>query len=195
MKIKSHFEDVDKLIAKVKAVATKNKTRQAKISAIGYPPQPVPTRWGSWLNAALYYAKNLPEVKAIVESFVGSGILVTHAKISLQKSGLAGQMLKIKNQYECLVRLIEKMESAKYTIKEAVQAIQELDFGEDTCNINQYIKKRKRNNDISEMINMKRQDRHFAGCVSHASKFSAHICFCRKKLFHIEKTVGQGQKF
>ena len=32
------------------------------------------------------------------------------------------------------------MESAKYTIKEAVQAIQELDFGEYTCNINQYIK-------------------------------------------------------
>ena len=36
--------------------------------------------------------------------------------------------------------LIEKMESAKYTIKEAVQAIQELDVYEDTCNIN-HIKK------------------------------------------------------
>ena len=44
MKIKSHFEDVDQLIAKVKAVTIKNKTRQAKFSAIGYPPQPVPTR-------------------------------------------------------------------------------------------------------------------------------------------------------
>ena len=50
----------------------------------------------------------------------------------MQKSGLAGQLLKIKDQYECLVKLIEKMESAKYTIKEAVQAIQELDFGQDT---------------------------------------------------------------
>ena len=142
MKIKSHFEDVDQLIAKVKAVTIKNKTRQAKFSAIGYPPQPVPTRWGSWLNAVLYYAKKLPEVKAIVESFVGSGIFVTQAKVSLQKSGLAGQLLVIKDQYECLVKLIKKMKSAKYTIKEAVQAIQELDFGEDTCNINQCIKKR-----------------------------------------------------
>ena len=34
------------------------------------------------------------------------------------------------------------MESAKDTIREVVQAIQELDFGEVTCNINQYIKKR-----------------------------------------------------
>ena len=141
MKIKSYFEDVDQLIAKVKAVTIKNKTRQSKFPAVGYPPRPVPTRWGSWLNAALYCAKTLPKVKAVVESFVGSGILITQAKVSLQKSGLAGQLLKIKNQYECLVKLIEKMESAKYTIKEAVQAIQELDFGEDTCNINQYIKK------------------------------------------------------
>ena len=78
-------------------------------------------------------------MKAIVESFVGSGILITQAKVSLQKSGLVGQMLKIKDQYECLVKLMEKMESAKYIFKEAVQAIQELDFGEDTCIINQYI--------------------------------------------------------
>ena len=93
-----------------------------------------------------------------MESFVGYGSLVTQAKVSLQKSGLAGQLLKIKDRYECLVKLIEKMESSKYTIKEAVQAIQELDLGEDTCNINQYIKKRMQNNDISKIINMERQD-------------------------------------
>ena len=40
----------------------------------------------------------------------------------------------------------------------AVQAIQELDFGGDVCNINPYIKKRKQNNDISEIIDMERQD-------------------------------------
>ena len=106
----------------------------------------------------MYYAKNLPEVKAIVESFVGFKNLVTQAKVSVQKSGLADQPLKIKDQYECLVKLIEKMESAKYTIKEAVQAIQVLDFREDTCNINQYIKKRMQNIDISERINVERQD-------------------------------------
>ena len=85
IKIKSHIEDVDQLIAKVKAVTIQNKTRQAKFSTIGYPPQLVPTRWGSWSNATLYYTKKLPEVKAIVESFVGSGILITQAKINLQK--------------------------------------------------------------------------------------------------------------
>ena len=84
-KTKSHFEDVDQLIAKVKAVTIKNKIRQAKFTAIGYPPQPVPTRSGSWLNAVFYYAKNLPKIKAIVGSFIDSGVLLTQAKISMQK--------------------------------------------------------------------------------------------------------------
>ena len=102
--------------------------------------------------------KILPKMNTIEESFVGSGILVTQAKFSLQKSGLAGQLLKIKHQYECLVKLIEKMESVKYTTKAAVQAMQELDLGEETCNINQHIRNKMQNNDISKIINMKRQD-------------------------------------
>ena len=133
-------------------------------------------------------------MKAIVESFMGSGILLTQAKVSLQKSDLAGQLLKIKDQYECLVKLIEKMESAKYTIIEAVQVIQELDLGEDTCNLNQYIKKRMQNNDISEIINMERQDISPAvyDMLQNSQPTSASV---ETSFSMFEKTVGQGQKF
>ena len=40
--------------------------------------------------------------------------------------GLATQPLDIIDQYQCLAKLLETTECAKYTIKEAVQAIQEL---------------------------------------------------------------------
>jgi len=76
--------------------------------------------------------------KQFFSSFERSCVLVTQAKDSLQTTGLASQLLKIKDQYECLVQLIETMESAKYTIKGAVQAIQQLDVREDTCNIRRY---------------------------------------------------------
>ena len=69
-------------------------------------------------------ANNLPRVKAIVESFKGSGLLVNQGKASLQTPGLAAQLLKIKDQCKCLVKLIDTMESAKFTIKEALQTIQ-----------------------------------------------------------------------
>jgi len=65
MKIKSHFHDVDQLIASIKAATVKNKSSQAQFAAIGCPLQPIVTRWGSWLNAALYYARNLPEVNRL----------------------------------------------------------------------------------------------------------------------------------
>ena len=138
--------------------------------------------------------KNFPEVKAIVESFEGSGILVTQAKVSLQKTGLAGQLLKTKDQYECLVKLIEKTESAKYTTKEAVQAIQERDFGEDTCNINQYIKKRMQNNGISEMINMERQD--ISPAVYHMLQtFQPTSAFVERSFSMLKKLLAKNINF
>ena len=128
IKIKCHFEDADQLIAKVKSVTVQSKTGQAKFAAICRPSPPIVTRRGRWINAALYYAKDLSEVNAIVESFKESVILVTQAKVSLQTSGLAAQLFKIKDQHECLVKLIETMKSVKNTIKKAAQAIQEFDF-------------------------------------------------------------------
>ena len=50
------------------------------------------------------------------------------------------------------------MESAKYTIKVAVQAIQELGFGEDTCSIIPCIQTKMQNNNISKIRNMERPD-------------------------------------
>ena len=67
-KVRSHFQQVDNLTAKVKAVTVKNKNRCNKFNEIDTPPQPVLTRWGTWLNAAEYYAKNLVKVREIVNA-------------------------------------------------------------------------------------------------------------------------------
>ena len=83
IKVKSDFEGVDQLIAKVKYATVKDKIRQAKFATFSSPHQPLVVRWGNWLNAALSYANNLPEVTAIVKSFEGSGTVVTQAKANL----------------------------------------------------------------------------------------------------------------
>ena len=46
--VRSKFEDVDDLIAKVKAATVKNPNRLHKFNEIGSPPQPVLTCWGTW---------------------------------------------------------------------------------------------------------------------------------------------------
>ena len=78
-------------------------------------------------------------MKTIVGSFEECGFLVTQAKVSLQTTGLVTQLLKFKDKYQCLVKLMEMVESDKYTIKEAAQAMQELALGEDTLSTNIYI--------------------------------------------------------
>lgn len=33
------------------------------------PPEPVLTRWGTWLKVALFYSKYFKEIKGVIDSF------------------------------------------------------------------------------------------------------------------------------
>ena len=129
-----------------------------------------------------------------MESFEESGILVTQPKVSLQTTGLATQLLKIKDQCVCLVKPIETIESAGYTIKEAVPAIQELDLGEDTFAFNRYIQKRMQNNDISKMINMVRPD--ISPAVYSLLQYSQHTTASVERSFSLlRKLLAKDRNF
>ena len=79
-RIRAYYEDVDKLISSVKASVVKNKDRRAKFSEINSCPQPVVTRWKSWLKATEYCAKKFPQVCEIVNAFKGTEQLVAKAR-------------------------------------------------------------------------------------------------------------------
>ena len=119
LKIKAVYPEVDKLIASLKACIVKNRTRAAQFDTLGLPPEPVVTQWGNWINAALYYSKNLPEVKEIVKSWSGDGVLVKNAKSSVNNETVAIQLLNISLHYADIPRIIGKIEASKYSIKEA----------------------------------------------------------------------------
>ena len=118
-KVRSYFTEVDNLVARVKAATVKNKTRRSLFKDIGSPPEPVVTRWGTWLEAAEYYADNLTEVMKIVNSFDGDGIIVNRAKDAVNDASIAACLMKIKRDYVELPKIIKDMESSKYTIREA----------------------------------------------------------------------------
>ena len=75
-----------------------------------------------------------------------------------------------------------------------MQAIQELDFGEDACNINQYIKQRMQNNDISETINMERQD--ISPAVYHMLQNSQPTsASVERRFFMLKKLLAKDRNF
>ena len=122
-KVRGAFADVDNLVARVKAVTIKNKSRQAQFKHIGSPLEPVVTRWGTWLKVADYYANNLIEVKKIVSEFEGDEILVKRAKEEVNDAGITASLLKIKWVYSQLPKIIQKIESPKFSIAKAHTAI------------------------------------------------------------------------
>ncbi len=157
-KVRSHFADVDNLIARVKAATVKNKNRRQKFSEIGSPPQPVLTRWGTWLNAAEYYANNLQDVRDIVNSFDGEGILVTKAKAAVNDINVAESLVKIQRDYQELPKLIKKMESSKYTLQEAHADIAAVNLRQDCVDIGAYLKKRMlKNKDVEAIISLQKE--------------------------------------
>lgn len=144
MRVKAHYNSVDFLIASVKAATVKNKKRKNMFTRAGIPqpPQPVITRWATWLKAAIYYANYLPEIKAIVNDFQGSGKIVENAKDAVSNVNLAQDLMLIQKCYSCLIKYVEDSESVNYSIEDGYKTLQTVDFGSDPCEINKYIEKR-----------------------------------------------------
>jgi len=67
--IRSNFQLVDKLIASVKKVFLKCPVRinifKDEAPELSLPPEPVITRWGTWLNAAIITATHIKQLKKL----------------------------------------------------------------------------------------------------------------------------------
>ena len=108
MRVRAHFKNIDKVIATIKAATIKNKDRKKDFYDAGLPspPDPVITRWATWLRAALYYSENLPAVRTTVNNWTSAGLLVSRAKDPINVEGLVSDLVKI-NQYRTLAANVE----------------------------------------------------------------------------------------
>lgn len=158
-RVRAHFKDVDEVIARVKATTVKNKERRSLFDEIGSPPEPVVTRWGTWLNAAFYYAENFSKVRDIVNSYTDDGKIVENAKTAVNCASVAESLMKVKRDYENLPKLIQKFEASTFTISEAHAELHNINLQEDTAQICGYLKRRlEKNADLDAIIKMEKQE-------------------------------------
>ena len=148
MRVGAHYKNIDEIIATIKAATIKNKNRKKDFHDAGLPspPDPVITRWVTWVRAALYYNENLPAVRTIVNNWTSAGLLVSRAKDAINVEDLVPNLVEI-NQYRTLAANVEFLEGSACTITEAY----ELD--DDPCAIENYIKKQLSNSDFETIIN------------------------------------------
>lgn len=82
--VRSNFSTMDKLIACVKQVFKKAPNRlqlfKNELPGVNLPPEPIITRWGTWINAAAYYCENILAVRHVI------GLLNQEDTMSIQKA-------------------------------------------------------------------------------------------------------------
>lgn len=152
-KVKDYFKSVDFLISSVKRLVLKSKDRKKMFVNISPPPEPIVTRWNSWLLATEYYLKNLPEVKKIVNKIKDDGLIVKNAKEAIEQKNLYSDLIYIQENYNVLSKAIEKIENNCFSIEDAFENMKQLNFKEDRACIGKYIKSRWENNEISDILN------------------------------------------
>ena len=154
MRVRAHFKNIDKVIATIKAATIKNKDRKKNFHDAGLPspPDPVITRWPTWLRAALYCSENLPAVRTIVNNWTSAGLLVSRAKDAINVEGLVSDLVKI-NQYRTLAANVEFLEGSDCTITKAYGLLKNMQFDDDPCAIKDDINKRLSNSDLETIIN------------------------------------------
>src|SRR5690606_31384608 len=69
--VRAQFPRVDRFVSNVKKIFLKAPSRGELFKAmldIPLPPKPVLTRWGTWIEAALYYAIYIADISSFIEN-------------------------------------------------------------------------------------------------------------------------------
>ena len=154
MRVRADFKNIDEITATIEAATIKNKDRNKDFHDAGLPspPDPVITRWATWLKASLYYSENLPAVRTIVNNWTSAGLLVSRAKDAIKVADLVPDLVKI-NQYRTLAANVELLEGSACTITEAYGLLKNMQFDDNPFAIKNYTKKRISNSDLETIIN------------------------------------------
>ena len=126
--IRAHFKAANNLISSIKAATIKNKDRCSLFTAAGFsaPPQPILTRWGTWLKAPFFYGENFQIVKQIISSFEDGEKLVERAKEAIADQDVFSELRQIFSSYREIAVLIKDIANTSNTVVAAVEAIQNL---------------------------------------------------------------------
>ncbi|KAJ4444507.1 hypothetical protein ANN_06300 [Periplaneta americana] len=93
---------------------------QTITSGIPLPPQPVLTRWGTWLDAVNYYAEHYGKIMEVIDALDSTGSSAVAAVKSLPSEQLLEDILFIDSNFKIVSKRITLLESSKLQISKAL---------------------------------------------------------------------------
>ncbi|KAL4119073.1 hypothetical protein QTP88_011940 [Uroleucon formosanum] len=126
--IREKFEKVDKLNSRVKQVFLKAPSRvlvfKSEAPAIPLPPEPILTRWGTWIIAASYYCKYYQVIRRVLLSLnAEDAISVKKAQQLIQEPDMEANLVYIHSNFGFIPECITKLETQYISLSEALSAV------------------------------------------------------------------------
>lgn len=122
------FPDVNRPIAAMKMVFLKSPNRRALYRdgcpELPLPPEPIPTQWGTWLEAAIFYANHLGPIKAVVQEFnPDEARSIAKCQSLLSKTSLLSDLTFIKSNLGFLPSAIKQLEESGQSLNSSLSLI------------------------------------------------------------------------
>ena len=125
--VREMFPIVNDLISTVKKVFLKAPSRiliWKENCSLSLPPQPILTRWGTWIQAAIFYAQNFDEIKEVVSKLNSDEALsIKRSKETMENESLQCNLAFIACNLSFLPDLLTQLEKQGLTLKESFDLI------------------------------------------------------------------------
>lgn len=96
---------------------------------IPLPPEPILTRWGTWINACIYHAENFDSVASIVRTFHptdAESIKVTQELLRTKATELKKDLAYLKSNFSFIPGAITKFESVVIDLNDGIATYEEI---------------------------------------------------------------------
>ncbi|CAI6360338.1 unnamed protein product [Macrosiphum euphorbiae] len=88
------------------------------------PPEPIITRWGTWLSAVLYYSNNFEKIRNVVLNLDPEATIAIKKTVELIDSkNLQNNLAFISTNFGFLVDTISKLETSKMPLTESLEIV------------------------------------------------------------------------
>lgn len=130
--VRNTFGNVNKLISSTKKVFLKAPIRiqfyKEKLPGVPLPPEPIITRWGTWLEAVLFYSQHFDQIKEVVEELDSNDASsIGESKEAIQDESIRKNIAIITTHFSHVPACIEKLETRNLTLSEQLDIITDLE--------------------------------------------------------------------
>lgn len=91
---------------------------------LALPPEPVITRWGTWLNAAIYYCDHFTEIKSVIGTFdINDAESIGLAQQAFDNENVEADLAYIKSNFASLISATVKLETQGLALSESIDTV------------------------------------------------------------------------